>query len=103
MTIKYRPCCDRRCCLCHCKTSSAGGCYCVCRIVDSIQHLQDVIDGIQLGGVYIPHPLLRQQYWNKLSPEMQKEYTHYRTEVAPKHLKEAKEKLKTYEIADGNP
>ena len=43
--MKYKPCCGTGCLVGGCRTREAGGCYCVCRLKDREQTLQDLIYG----------------------------------------------------------
>ena|ERR1700691_974357 len=56
--MKYKPCCGHKCMLANCEISEAGGCYCICRLVDYIEDIEDVLSGemIYQNGAFIFHP-----------------------------------------------
>ncbi len=41
----YKPCCGRTCLLGGCDTRDAGGCYCVCRLIDGINMHKKLLAG----------------------------------------------------------
>jgi hypothetical protein len=95
--VKYKPCCGRRCLVHGCKIREAGGCYCVCRLMDSINTFNTVIEGRSLhkASVYIPDDAIRQKAWDSLSDEQKTEEIHYRDVIAPQALIYLTKRLKT--------
>lgn len=54
--LKYKPCCGRRCLNFTCETRENGGCYCLCRLIDYIHTLEDIIHDrgvIKYGRIYL--------------------------------------------------
>lgn len=79
--MKYKPCCGMRCMLGNCETRDSGGCYCTCRLVDYIHHLErDLLNH---------SPIL---YFGK-----EKEAREKYLKQVPKLLEEARARLKEYE------
>ncbi len=91
----YKSCCNRRCLLGTCKVRDAGGCYCVCLLVDQINTLESCISGIHLdyGGIYIPDEEKRKSYYEKKSQEEKDKQEHFRNVDAPLILDKLKKKL----------
>jgi hypothetical protein len=92
---EYKPCCTRRCLLANCKTRNAGGCSCVCDLVDAIHNLEMVIEGTLVGQgcIYFPDSQKREDFLNRMSEDRRKEEESYRYVIAPEHLKKLKERL----------
>ncbi len=99
---KYKPCYERRCLVYGCKSQEQGACYCICRLIDRIGTLQDIIDGSMIKDgaacIYIPDEQRRRVHIEKMTNERRKEYEDFRLNEAPELLKKHQEKLKTYEI-----
>ena len=92
---RYKPCCQKRCLLANCETRDAGGCSCVCDLVDVIHNLEMVIEGIIVGQgcIYFPDSERRESFLNSMDEERRKKENHYRYVEAPEHLKKCKERL----------
>ena len=97
MELKYKPCCDMRCCVAGCKTRSVGGCYHICRLVDAINSMKSVIDGSVICGgcAYIPDPKRRQEILDRMTPEVREREEHFRTVKLPLFSKNMKKNLKS--------
>ncbi len=87
--FKYKPCCGRRCLLGSCETRESGGCYCLCRLKDHENTLNDLLSGKvfqkDVGIIYIPN-------------KTQIPLTGEEREEIIKKLEKLKIKLKEYEI-----
>jgi hypothetical protein len=89
--MKYKPCCGTRCLLGNCDTREAGGCYCVCRLVDAKHSCEKVLDGSMFvknnALIYVPG------HYTDLTEEERANALH--------DLEEINLKLKDYETLDG--
>jgi hypothetical protein len=103
----YKPCCESTCLLGKCDTREAGGCYCICRLVDRINGLKRCINPGENGrdiyystgaAIYYPTKELFEQAHKALSPEELQFFDNYRLVVAPKLLEVAEHELETYKI-----
>lgn len=74
-----------------------GGCYCACRLVDSIHSLESAIEGYTLvhGSCFFPSIEARNSRYEKLSQELREREDHYQNIEAPKLLKQATELLES--------
>lgn len=86
--MKYKPCCNKICCLGSCEVQAQGGCYCLCRLKDYESQLIDLIEGEchRNNGCVIYKPGL------KITPNA------FEKENDEKELKKVREKIKEYEI-----
>jgi len=93
--MRYKACCDKRCLNSHCEVREAGGCYCICRLVDCIRDLERAVDGelVCCGTVYCPEQKDRDEWFNRQSEEAQKIELNFRINVAPERLKDLKAQL----------
>lgn len=100
--MKYKPCCEIRCLVHGCKTREQGACYCICKLHDSISHLESIIEGRTLydgiGFQYIPDDEYRKKIYNSWSEEKKQTFTEFRDVEASKLIQKLKDKLKEYEI-----
>ena len=98
--VRYKACCNTTCLVSRCETREAGGCYCVCRLVDQIHNLEQVIEGVVvgLGCIYLPSQEKRDAWFNGLSEEMKAKELQFRNVEARILLIRAKRELweKTY-------
>lgn len=99
--MKYKPCCNRRCMVAGCEHKEQGACYCICRFIDSMKHLESIIAGRTLydgvGMQYIPDDKYREEVLNSWSEDKKETFRKFKEE-APKLLKRYKEKLKEFQI-----
>lgn len=89
--LKYKPCCNRRCCLGLCQTRSQGGCYCVCRLKDYEENCHDLLKGraVRSNGVITFDP-------NGMPIPL----GGFERDNVMKDLEEIQKRLKTYKIDD---
>ena len=99
--MKYKPCCDRRCLVHGCEIREKGGCYCLCRMFDSISSLESVLQGNTIlsegGQIYYPDIEKAKEHFYRLSPEQQEYNKEYR-ENAQDIIQQIKDKIKEYEV-----
>lgn len=102
--VRYKACCGATCMVAGCETKDAGGCYCVCRLMDAKNSLEMIIDGKMLtyrgGQIWIPDEKSRSDEFENWSLDDQNEHIDYRVNIAPQLLQETIAKLKEYEITD---
>ncbi|CAB4126580.1 hypothetical protein UFOVP80_38 [uncultured Caudovirales phage] len=99
--MKYKPCCDRRCLVAGCEINENGGCYCACRIADALHELQSILKGhtiVSNGAmVYIPDPVKRDEFIEKMNDQEKEKYYKYRLFDVPNLIEFYEKKLKEYE------
>lgn len=96
--LKYKPCCDRRCLLANCKTRDNGACSCVCRLMDSINTCNSILEGssFKMGSIYIPPGEYRDIFIASLSEEERCSEMKY----AKESLIDLHKLIKKYEVED---
>jgi hypothetical protein len=104
MHKKFKPCCASICMVYGCKIQKAGGCYCICRLVDHMNQLKRIVDGdtrtIRMtngGCIAFGDKDKAEEFYQKLSEE-DKKYNDNFIKQAPAALKELEDELKKYEI-----
>ncbi len=99
---QYKPCCERRCLVHGCKTREQGACYCICKMWDSVHHLESIIEGKTLydgiGMQYIPDDEYRKKVYDSWSKEKQETFQEFKNVEAPNLMKKIKNKIKEFEI-----
>lgn len=79
-----------------CKTRDAGGCYCICRLIDSIETCKSILSGdsFKRGSIYIPPGKFRDKFIATLSDEEKSEDMKF----AAEELIKLQEILKNHEV-----
>lgn len=83
-----------------CKTRKNGGCYCLCRLHDAINDLQDIKDGHTIashgGLIYYPDKEKADNHLKNLTEDQKKNHFEILSQ-ADDRIAVIKEKIKTYE------
>lgn len=104
--MKWKPCCDKRCCVGNCEIREAGGCYCVCRLYDRLNHLNNVQNGRTIvsefkgmvGCSTYPDLNNAKENYSKLSPEQKKFHDEY-AKKAEERIKDIEKQIDSYRIS----
>lgn len=104
MNVKYKPCCNTRCCVHGCELKDSGACICICSLADTIHRLKSVIEGKMLydgkGFQYIPDHDFRQKVYNSWSEDEKEKFQTFKNFTARNLIDQYEKQLKSFEIND---